>query len=189
MPLGNWAEWVAALGTTGALIFALIGLHIERAKNRALAERQNQDQERSQARLVAGWMHDAVFEGKQGFPDLLLRVRNGSDLPVYMLTLSAEFGVAGTFHRVMGSLAPHETREMRIPVPSIRPVDATPSLMFTDAAGLKWYRTSRGDLRQPTVDDQVKHRKEDAGAYIEIEKHPTLTLAQEFSEQHGYRVE
>ena len=191
IPAGNWAEWLAALGTSGALIFAVVGLRNERAKDRALTQRQREAEERAQASLVAGWMHNVVLKGfGEGFPELVIRVRNGSDLPIYVVTVSADVGVRGKFYRALDALAPHETREVRIAIPAPpRSSEVTPSLIFTDSAGRLWYRAPRGELRHPTDDDRTAHFETHPGSYGTPEDHPTLHIPLTYEEQRGYRVD
>jgi len=191
VPAGNWAEWVAAVGTSGALFFAFISLRIERAKDRILSRQQAESAERAQASLVAGWMHDFATDGiTRDFPDLVIRVRNGSDLPIYGVTVSAEVGVRGKFYRALGAMAPHETREIHIPIPAPpRMAEVTPSLMFSDTGGRVWYREPSGTLRHPTDEDRDSHFKAHPGAYESMEEHPTQYLALTYEQQRGDRVE
>jgi hypothetical protein len=136
-------------------------------------------------------MHDVILKTKTGgFPDLVLRVRNGSDMPVYGTTLSADVGVRGKFYRALGALAPYETREIRIAIPAPpRRSEVTPTLLFRDVAGREWYRAPDGDLRHPTDEDLRDHTELSAGAYSTLEDHPTLFLPLTYEEQRGQRVD
>jgi hypothetical protein len=136
-------------------------------------------------------MHDFTTDGiVSGFPDLVIRVRNGSDLPVYGVTVSAPVGVRGKFYRALDAMAPRETREIHIPIPAPpRMAEVTPSLMFSDAGGRMWYREPGGTLRHPTEEDRDNHFETNPGAYQSMEEHPTQFLPLTYEQQRGDRVE
>jgi hypothetical protein len=169
--LGDLPSWFAAVGTAGAFGVSLWLLRQQIQDRRA----QSADHRAAQARLVAGWAEDFDFEAKP-FPEVVLMVRNGSDLPVYEVSIRAGYGVVGTFVRNIGSMGPDETRELRIQLPASPRADpSTPEMQFTDAGQRRWLRDATGGLRELGKREVVLFT-EDAGAYDTPSEHPTLSL-------------
>lgn len=159
-----WMGAVGALATAGTLILGVV-----------LYLRQISDRRQAQARLVAGWEH-GVRQGKK-WVELVIRVRNASDLPVYQVMANVAVGVRGTFCRQLGTLAPHETREIIIFLPGFpRGFSVEPTLVFSDAAARSWSRGSDGKLRRANDSDWEMVTRQDAGGYNSLDTHPTMYL-------------
>lgn len=167
MRYGDLANWLSGVGTLGALVLSLALLFRQRQNARI-------SQRRQQAELVAGW-EDRFESQADPFPVLFIRVRNGSELPVYMLQLRVSLGVCGTFVRSRPALAPGETREFPIPLPSLPHGDLhSPEIKFTDVRTVTWHRSGAGVLRE-VPKDEILLFEDDPGAY-ELFDHPTLML-------------
>ncbi len=180
---GDLPSWFAAVGTVGALGVSLWLLRQQIQDRRV----QSADRRAAQARLVAGWAEGFRFAGVP-FPEVVLRVRNGSDLPVYEVSIRAAYGVVGTFVRQLGSIGPDETRELRIQLPDPPRADpSTPEMQFTDAGQRRWLRDAEGTLRELGKREVVLFT-EDAGAYDPPSKHPTLGLALSPEQRRGRKV-
>ena len=136
---GWWAAagtWLAALGTVGVSVWLL-----------AYASRDRRSASSRQARAVAAWQEAIAVTGEPAW--IRVRVHNGSDLPVYKVTLRIATGIRGTFVRRRQVLTPGETREWTLKLPGYphhteNPVD----LMFEDAARRQWVREDAGVLRR-----------------------------------------
>jgi hypothetical protein len=170
--LGDLPTWISSIGTAGALGVSVWLLA------REIRDRRNRENERraSQASLVAGWTSGYLTTGDP-YPEIHVRIRNGSFLPVYQLSMKVAAGVRGTFVRFLNAMGPDETREFRIILPAHpRGEIFAPALTFADAAGRQWLRETSGVLRQvKRYDDADFH--EDPAAYDGVDGgHPTLHL-------------
>src|SRR5204863_1438382 len=94
------------------------------------------------ARLVSAWLTEMREDAKPA-PVFVVRVENGSTEPVYGVRVRLVYGNSGTFVRDAGVLGPEEVTELDIVVPGLRPIDPTPDITFTDAAGHHWTRYGR----------------------------------------------
>jgi hypothetical protein len=184
MNLGDVPSWFAAIGTVGALAVSLLLLRM--TLNDRKAERN--DRRMAQAHLVAAWLH--LYEADtQPYPELRIRIRNGSELPIYAVALNINVGVRGTFVRQPGAMAPGETRELRVQIPAYPRLDVRPSVAFTDAAGNRWLRTSNGQIKEPSVQENVEVFQTSPGAYASYEDHPTFSLGSSREEEYGMTVD
>jgi hypothetical protein len=182
--LGDLPAWMGAVGTVGALAVSL-WLIRQQMKDRRL---QNAERRAAQAHLVAGWMEYLDLEARP-FPELVIMVRNGSDLPVYEVGFQVMVGTSGTFVRYIGSLGPYETREFRIPIPATSGADVyAPEIQFRDVGQRRWLRSSSGILKALSENELVTFT-EDPGAYGSYSEHPTLSLAQNSDKHRGRKVQ
>lgn len=166
--LGNVAEWVAAIGTTGALFVGGRLLWIELGQ----ARRREEEQRREAASKVSAWWEPlTVREGEPSpfndpTPNIrasgtywVLRVRNGGTEPVYdcrAVVLSrprrGETADIQEFHYV--HLPPEGTKtEMLDPKLDIEkrqrsPGEALVTLFFVDPVGRHWQREGWGGLKE-----------------------------------------
>ena len=171
------AAWLAAVGTVGALLVSLL-----------LVRSNLIDRRREQASLVASWWSDLTQES-EGYVVSYL-VGNGSRQPVYDVVLNAALGVRGTFVRQLGTLAPGETRLVKVLAGGAPRSNAedSPGLGFTDSAGRVWQRDHRGRLNTPSSKDRALLYLEDSGAYESIEDRRERPDRDGFAER-GTRVE
>ena len=58
LPPGNWPEWLAAVGTVGALAAALAQIEVARRRLRTDRKEQLARERRAQAELVSAWIGD-----------------------------------------------------------------------------------------------------------------------------------
>jgi hypothetical protein len=182
--LGDLPGWFAAIGTVGAFGISL-WLLAQQMRDRRV---QSAERRAAQARLVAAWEEDLDLEAKP-FPQVVLMVRNGSDLPVYNVSIQAALGTRGTFVRGLGSMGPGETRELRIALPSPPSADViTPAVTFADAGQQRWFREGGTGILRELAEDEVVVFTEDPGAYGTYEEHPTLGLSQTPEERRGRTV-
>jgi hypothetical protein len=171
--LGDVPTWVASVGALAAFAVSFRLLSRDTSDRRvaaaALVARQ--------AQLVAGWVHEQRFQG-DGLPEILVRVRNGSDLPIYYVELSIAAGGRGTFVRHTPAMGPGEIREyvVILPAPPRNEIWA-PNIQFTDSTNQRWLRRSGGELSRWLPGDA--HFEEHAGAYESAERHPTLRLPED----------
>jgi len=167
--LGDLPEWVAAVGTVGALVGSLVLIGRQLSEWRRAAE----DRRRRQAERVTAWVWE-VRPSATPHPLVVLRVANSNTSAVYATTVKIDVGVSGTFWRWLGSMGPMETRELEIPLPGVpRSNLLEPDLAFTDGAGRRWLRKSGGELRDWVVSDNFESSP---GAYPSIEAHPTMGI-------------
>ncbi len=168
---GDIATWVAALLTGGSLIAAVVLLALQR---RDLRERERASRS-EQARLVATWLGRPI---REDVTKLMYVTRNASSEPVYDVSIRVDVGVRGIYHRyVDSSLPPGEIRRTWIPLSGYpRMTHPEVALMFRDAAGRRWLRSSRGVLKEPTADEEREHSAQHPGAYNSVQAHPTLNF-------------
>jgi hypothetical protein len=168
---GDAATWMAAVLTGGSLIAAVVLLALQR---RDLKDRE-EDHRSEQARLVATWLGQPISDDPM---KLMYLTRNASSEPVYDVSVQVAVGVRGTYHRhVDFTLPPGESRCTWIPLPA-PPRTSAPgvAVMFRDAAGRRWLRSSTGVLKTPTQDEQTQHIAQDPGAWNSVGEHPTLNV-------------
>src|SRR6266851_5411417 len=94
MHLGDLPTWVAAIGTVGALVAALIQINTERKRRHATEASERVERRHAQARLVAAFLGKEETRGRPGAKPAdhpnpseedrtPIYVVNGSDEPVY----------------------------------------------------------------------------------------------------------
>ena len=132
----------------------------------------------TQAALVAAWV-SSVHPTATPYPEIRIRVRNASSMPIYQVSFQFVAGVRGTWIRYMRAIGPQETREFLILLPGhMRAEPGAPSLAFTDGAGRRWLRSSEGDLRELGLGEEVRFQEDPAQAGT-VENHPTLHMPEE----------
>jgi hypothetical protein len=153
-----WGQWAGAVGTTAALGAAVALLRVEQKRDRD----QKRLLDRAQAERVAVWPAEVrTASNDPGSPRRWgAAVRNGSDLPVYQV--SVEFsGLTGSGMDVvvLEVVPPGDWlltgrdlyRRPDAPEHGPDPQDLPPrqftvGVRFTDAADRRWHRNARGDL-------------------------------------------
>lgn len=168
---GDVPTWVGSVGTAGALLIAMWLLKKE------VNDRRQRDSEAraAQAAQVAAWTSGRVVRADP-YPEMLVRIRNGSTMPIFTVNFEFSQGVRGTFVRYILAMGPEETREFRILLPSYPKGETiAPSLTFADAAGRRWFRDGNGKLRE-LAERELVIFNEGPGSYGSIEDHPTLHL-------------
>lgn len=137
---GTLPDWVAAIGTAGALIAAVVLLRDDRRIRRA----QDEEHTRDQAQKIGTWITSSDFSV------YVINLRNASDLPIYNVTV--EFGTpAGhdpwTSATSWITMPPGETDQAPVSAEA-SPTGAVIlySTSFTDSAGRSWRRDASGDL-------------------------------------------
>jgi len=164
------ADWVNAVGTLltfgGAVFAGVIALRSYRAQQEHTAaqlgrlefeeERRRQHERRAQAITVAVW----VFRSRS---DWYMNVVNDSALPIYRLSVRV---VGGDVDRVIdrgtqGPTAPRRsdtlTEALRVTLEDegaagVDAEDLHVELVFTDAAGVRWHRSTDGALTEVAAD-------------------------------------
>lgn len=151
---GTAPDWIAAVGTAGALGGAVWLLRVELGRRREEVE----DRKRAQAQLVAAWVERADNH-RNDESDYHVRIINRSDLPLYQAMLRFEWPqrTAGS-HFGIGVLAPGcdtsklirfasypyaEHYDYQYLWPSLYP---KVSLGFVDASGTAWRKYDDGTL-------------------------------------------
>jgi hypothetical protein len=133
--VGTVADWIAAVGTVGALIVAL-----------SLLWREQRDRRTAQARLVSTWVSEVAVADSSEHP-LSVIVQNRSNEPVYAVTI---FQFDPVIHHDVGQpgelifhveVLPPDTRlPATDSVPTRMGHLPTLTLYFTDSAGHRWKR-------------------------------------------------
>jgi hypothetical protein len=150
---GNVAEWIAAIGTVGALWYALVQFGQHRRARHI-----------EQARLVSAWIRsirepDVPLSSDQ--TEITLVLRNGSPEPIYNCAVYVwtsdppELGVdlpavGGVSDLVPPSTESESTAFVDIPFYSFEEAHgrglSNVDLLFTDASGSHWHRDRGGRL-------------------------------------------
>jgi len=108
---------------------------------------------------VGAWISCQLTEvgGQPGFD---VRVCNSNSVPVYQVAFVIDVGGLGRFARRIPQMGPNETREFHIDLSDSPPgpLFYAPELTFTDALGLRWYRSPRGELRELSLDEALADR-------------------------------
>jgi hypothetical protein len=136
---GTIPDWLAAVGTVGALGVALVLLAKElRARREAI-----EDRVREHARYVAAWLGEQPSSSPG-----LLAVHNGGQEPAYECIVKwthsgydeppqlAAFAV----------LPPGETMHATVTPPAFMSLLPPLTIFFTDARGIRWRRDPGGQL-------------------------------------------
>jgi hypothetical protein len=140
--LGTLPEWIAALGTVGALAFVAVGLHREREAR----QRDERDRDAAQARLIVAWPLDEIDPLPLGDIIYFAKLANYSQLPVRGITLTFQPGnlTKNISEQLPKQVSEHEFRVTGPTVPV--PIGGRAmTLVFLDARGLRWRRTQDGD--------------------------------------------
>jgi len=140
LALGSVADWIAAIGTAGALIAAVVLLRDDR---RARAT-DDADHRRAQAESIGTWITADDIGGYR------LNLRNASDLPIYNATIccgTPSGHEPWTVETSWITVPPGETPTHAVDA------DASPTgavivywTRFTDSAGVSWQREASGVL-------------------------------------------
>jgi hypothetical protein len=156
---GTAADWVAAIGTVGALFFALVTLRTELRDRRTDRERNRKAQARRIIfRVWSEWPPETDSYGDPlPVPPwnerLRARVTNYSDLPIHTARVHCEFGGEELVLNVTMLLQPGESRTAATKpkrVDELRELGRH-TLYFVDAAGTSWARSSAlTDVEEPT---------------------------------------
>jgi hypothetical protein len=146
---GTAPDWIAAVGTVGALAAAVIVFAVELKHRRE----ERKDAEKDQARLVAAWLDGPQIDtvpnplGDIRFP---IRVVNRSNLPVSSCLVRLEWeGKPGSSNTFVWTLGPGHDRQH---ICNVQWDEAAThsfpvvSLGFVDAAGRVWRQYGGGKL-------------------------------------------
>ena len=143
--LGTVADWLEAIGTTGALLIGAVALRQE------LTDRHDDRERRriAEARLVT--LTDANRTGDdEGRHIMTAECHNGTPVFITDVTL-AFFAVDGRKALVaeLDDLGPDETgvRDIDMP-PDVTHTGVRWALEWTDERGVRWLRTNRGQVRR-----------------------------------------
>lgn len=93
MNFGDLPTWVAAIGTVGALVAALIQINVERSRRHAQEANDRAERRLAQARLVAAFLGSEETRGRPGPGDTDLPRRRSGDgerTPIYVVNGSTE---------------------------------------------------------------------------------------------------
>lgn len=142
---GSLPDWVAALGTAGALVAAVLLLRDDRRVRRS----QDEERNREQAERIGTWI------AASGSDSYVINLRNASDLPIYNVTV--EFGTPAGHDSWASAtswitMPPGETETAQVAV-AASPTGAVVlyGTSFTDSAGRSWRRDASGTLS--AIDD------------------------------------
>ena len=141
------AEWVGAIGTVGTLAAAVWVAKREVDNRRA----DTDERERRQASKVSCWVeHGSTGTAGSSRPSWIVSVQNGSDEPIYGVSVVQEPGYVGGEPTGWWDVIPPGTQEGAVWDPDIEHVDREPKpvLEFNDAAGRGWTRDADGILRR-----------------------------------------
>jgi hypothetical protein len=145
---GTVADWLAAVGTVGALAFALW-----------LFAREQFDRHRAQARLVSAWPTTPQPKLSGDGVIFALMVKNGSAEPIYRVRATmvpydsphaddpeAATGQAGTITARLPILPGGEVLETGLDPARTGISPGAVGVSFTDAQGVRWRRLPGGSL-------------------------------------------
>ena len=175
MPEVVWGDvpgWLTAIGTLGALVFAVIAVvntkktfDIEHARDVALADAKSEQDayvRRSQAALVSAWWGKSRTEvdGPPGVDSSWgVFLRNSSEAPIYKAQMTvrhanAEHGPAAAHLSVVPPDPSAGFIPIQVPAHDFdgrghdQLAEYRVSLRFTDAGGVRWIRDEYGALKQ-----------------------------------------
>lgn len=154
---GTWTELVGGLATAGALVLTAIAL----GHDRSVRRRDVADREAAQASSVAAWFEWSPLTEHEAGSRAVFFVRNASNAPVYETTMSVRwdwdvampdpFEASDVRHFRVGVVPPTDTWSADVrwaawddPVRQIESPEV--AVAFTDSAGHRWRRDSRGNL-------------------------------------------
>ncbi|GAB3868984.1 hypothetical protein GCM10029964_128340 [Kibdelosporangium lantanae] len=105
---GTAPAWLSAVGTVGSLSLTVRVVWLQVRDRRAELDEKLV----SQARLVTAWTAGPLdFSGE--YPIQRFTINNGSNQPVYNISLIAPVGVRGTYVRWIDAMGPTEKRVVR----------------------------------------------------------------------------
>ena len=136
---GTVPDWLAAVGTVGALGVALVLLAKELRARREASE----DRVREHARYVAAWLD----EPPSSSPALLL-LHNGGQEPAYECIVKWTQGGYDEPQQLaaFAVLPPGETLGAPVTTPAFMSLLPPLTIFFTDARGIRWQRDPGGQL-------------------------------------------
>ncbi|MEY2446655.1 MAG: hypothetical protein QOH79_131 [Acidimicrobiaceae bacterium] len=141
MKFGTVADWVAAVGTGGALVIGMLLLRAELRSRRA----DSDERLRSQSRHVVCWLH--FVETQDDGSWWIVKVRNGSDEPIYQVAVSVDLGEPSGGHpEGWWDVIPPGDEVACMWEPGDFATEPLPWLSFVDAQGAWWHRDGRGVL-------------------------------------------
>jgi hypothetical protein len=176
--LGDLPEWLAAIGTVGALGGALWQIRVERNRRIAQDARDREERRREQARKIACWPGESEDPGPIDpwwGTSTPIDLVNGSDEPVYNVVVSIVLVQGAGAPRTTEELkeraeiqhdAPRSTAAILVPgawrvwVPGTgwdggMGLRLGAEIAFTDRAGVSWIRRGTGaleELPKPTLE-------------------------------------
>lgn len=161
MDLSNLPDWVSAVATVTALLFAAIAAiaarnvyRIESARDQVVADlraRQDALERRDQAALVSAWWGHSLEAGEPAQPAMGVFVRNASETPVFDARLSVlDVNDPNVSERFELAVVPPATEPVFHPRPlsTPSPADFRVEVTFSDAKGLRWIRDKQGRLHE-----------------------------------------
>ena len=165
-----WSDALAAVGTVGALLIAVLGVVYEMQRGRLGRLEQRAVAEREQASHVSAWVAIRTHYAEQGYDDIPLWsvidvcVLNTSPQPVYDVTVSYTWprGNGEPMQYTRGLVSPasahevlaHESTDMN---DDVEAEGVTPlRLTFRDGAGRWWRRDTTGTLERLPTDPSLR---------------------------------
>jgi hypothetical protein len=155
---GDAAEWVGSLATSGALLLTYGLLRLTREDQQVLS----MEQRLGQARKVSAWCEKVTPSDGRGPDDVVVRLRNGSDEPIYgiRVAVGADWWSENTKYVEIDLgyvVSPHYNEEHAVKLRVGREPDGTVEIsppveiIFSDASGGRfWHRDRYGGLREIT---------------------------------------
>lgn len=161
---GNAAEWLAAVGTVGALMLTYLLLRKELRELRAFEE----DRTASQAQSVAAWLDYQEAEGGPGWRDKIL-VRNASSGPVFNCVAYVFHPIGADADDIAGNMPMEVVFDVVPPGGTLdHPINRDwieedrvvfPGLVlevaFTDGGGRHWRRNGSGTLERQAAAPRI----------------------------------
>jgi hypothetical protein len=146
---GSWADWVAGIATTLAVIFALVELALERGR----ARRQERA---SQASKVSAWFEESdraslrdrayISNASEGvIYDVLIAVTNGRVESDGSTTVK-------DFTKILSQIPPGVYRTSTIQGWGGMHFSPSIDLSFRDSSGRHWFRNNYGKLKEKKKD-------------------------------------
>lgn len=158
MEYGTVPDWLAGVGTVGALVVALVLLSHDRRARREVEE----ERRRAQASRVVCWLEAVEVLTPVGDRRVELVLHNGSEEPVFDCRVHVDLDAAATSTFRDGGrrltlaepmLPPGQTRRpLSLPVFDLP--HASAGMAFTDTSNRRWGRGHNGRLSQ-LVDDST----------------------------------
>jgi hypothetical protein len=169
--------WIATCVTAVGLLIS-VSMNIRQIREARRAKRS------FQADLVGAWTVRIIPE-KDPYPRVIIRVKNGSSLPIYSVKLEVRAGTRGTYIRFLGTMGPSEIRELEVYVVAVpRADELIPRLNFADSAQVSWLRESTGELILLKSGRSADFRA-DRGAF---DNDPFFDRNISYEEEHGRHV-
>jgi hypothetical protein len=160
--LGNVAEWFAAVGGVGALLFLWANIRLqgseilkqEKYKNN-IESKKRSDLEREHASKISFWVESGLKNPK-------IHIKNASNLPI-INTIMSLYTNEGALEVVSGSnnlaygfkYIPSGDYSQSLKESSYD-LSKEVLLIFTDSKGIEWQRVSDGSLKKSKLSEQQK---------------------------------